>query len=148
MKQGPCPKKYDIVTGKQPKLFRMHQTNVFTTSIIGLGSLFYWFISISLKKSTQSGLEPKTSGLQERRANHYTTEVDGDVIHHVKTNTTTLCLLDYVYYVFNTCIVNSVTSFQYLYSFLYFCGNNLFYRWMIIFVLTSFSPSWTPLIKI
>ena len=58
---------------------RMHQTKSVTISIIGLASLFYWFFSISLKKSTQSGLEPETSGLQDRRANHYTTEFDGDV---------------------------------------------------------------------
>ena len=35
-------------------LFRMHQTKSLTTSIIGLASFFYWFFSISLKKSTQS----------------------------------------------------------------------------------------------
>ena len=60
-------------------LFRMHQTKSITISIIGLASLFYWFFSISLKKSTQSGPEPEISGLQDPGTNHYITEIDGDV---------------------------------------------------------------------
>ena len=54
----------------------MHQTKSVTISIIGLASLIF---SISLKKSTQSGLEPETTGLQDRRANHNTTEFNGYV---------------------------------------------------------------------
>ena len=35
-----------------------------------------------MNKSTQPGLEPETSGLQDWRASHYTCEFDGDVFEY------------------------------------------------------------------